>query len=422
MAASRSALWPEPTPAPFAIQDSRSPKRRRLQARQTIADQDKVATAMTQCQFDSGNEIISCFPTAETFIPQGDWASFVWNARRPDLLQTNLVNIYLFRADSQQQLLSFKDVVNPFGQAGVIRAQVNDTWFGEGGKDWSGKDINYPFYWLITRNDKPVDGTAVAQPIFTAVQTTALDSVARSSSSAAAAASSSASVMSASAASFSSVLSASSASVVASAKVQNDASHSSFPHWAIAVIVVLGFLAITATCLLTFLICRRVRRRQRSQQTSRNSMGSNSPMINRDGEMSQRYDTPGSPLLPPPSTAALASGGVAAGGPWHGHGSLHDGASTDSGGPFSGADAAIMAQAFRTTLKQPNFVDRPVEEGESPEQPEGEEAEGGHTEGIGNSTLSRELAAEGRDIRSVSSSRGVKVETTPGESGGTNER
>lgn len=84
-----------------------------------------------------------------------------------------------------------------------------------------------------------------------------------------------------------------------------------------------------------------------------------------------------------------------------------DGASTISransagdSGPFSGADAAIMADAFRKALRKPDFAGRPVEEGESPETQERKEE-----------LLNRELAEEGRDIRSVSSSRGVKVET-----------
>lgn len=87
-----------------------------------------------------------------------------------------------------------------------------------------------------------------------------------------------------------------------------------------------------------------------------------------------------------------------------------DGASTISrvgsvgdSGPFSGADAAIMADAFRKALRKPDFAGRPVEEGESPEN-----HEGGDNEDL---LLNRHLAEEGRDIRSVSSSRGVRVET-----------
>lgn len=84
----------------------------------------------------------------------------------------------------------------------------------------------------------------------------------------------------------------------------------------------------------------------------------------------------------------------------------HDGASTMSrtsdAGLFSGADAAIMAAAFRSALRKPDFQDRPGEEGESPES--------GATERAGG-LLNQELAEEGRDIRSVGSSRGVTVET-----------
>ena len=82
-----------------------------------------------------------------------------------------------------------------------------------------------------------------------------------------------------------------------------------------------------------------------------------------------------------------------------------DGASTLSrdpsaeAGPFSGADAAIMADAFRKALRKPGFPDLPVEE-DSPDSRE-------HKEGL----LNRELAEEGRDIRNVGSSRGVRVET-----------
>lgn len=73
-------------------------------------------------------------------------------------------------------------------------------------------------------------------------------------------------------------------------------------------------------------------------------------------------------------------------------------------GLFSGADAAILAAAFRSQLRKPDFTERPVEEeSESP----GSRAIVEQSEVL----LGRELAEEGRDIRSVDSSRGVRVET-----------
>jgi len=80
-----------------------------------------------------------------------------------------------------------------------------------------------------------------------------------------------------------------------------------------------------------------------------------------------------------------------------------DGASSIShadsaGGPFSNVDAAALAAAFRNVMRKPDFASRPMEEGEGPEAPERD-------------VMGQELAEEGRDIRSVSSPRGVKVET-----------
>lgn len=417
-----SSPWPRPTqppsPAPFHYPDSL--QRRRVFERQVITDLSAVATAQERCNIYSGNEVYSCFPTTVTVIPQGEWASFVCtlhvqsplaadllsetgNSRRPEITQTNLVDIFLFRADSQTQILHFRNVSNPTDQAGLIRAQVNDSWFGSDGLLWSRGNVSYPFYWVIIRNDKTLDGNQVPQPIFTAVQTTMLDSVASSSSAAASSRSLQASLSSARS---QSLASQSSSLATGDGHVQHSLSDSQFPRWAIAVIVVLGFLAITATCLLTFLILRRLRRQRTEASMSRNSMNSNSPMIlNHDAQMKERHD---SPLLPP--TGALSS--VA------GAHTFHDGASTDSGGPFSGADAAIMAQAFRTTLRQPDFVGRPVEEGESPDQNDAQAEEddiggAGSSRHHGSLALSKELTEEGRDIRSVSSSRGVKVESLP---------
>lgn len=180
--------------------------------------------------------------------------------------------------------------------------------------------------------------------------------------------------------------------------VQNGATSSGFPHWAIAVIVVLGFLAIATSCILAFFIIRRVRRRN-DRDSNRNSIGSASPMMANVGQ------SPGSPLLATHGPDRHSSVG-------HHAPSIvsPDGASTISrvgslgeGGPFSGADAAIMADAFRKALRKPDFADRPVEEGESPEQLD----QGGPKEEL----LNRELAEEGRDLRSVSSSKGFRVES-----------
>ncbi|KAJ7264014.1 hypothetical protein B0H12DRAFT_1230772 [Mycena haematopus] len=419
---SRNNLWPEQTPIPDPA-SPRLPKRRRslhpapLQlrggstskmARQIVTDQNAIATAKTNCEINSGNDVVSCFPTADTVIPQHQWATFVWNSNLPDFTQLNLVDIYLFHGDSQQQILLFKNQRNPKGQAGYVEAQVNDSWWGTRGVDWQGSNISYPFYWIMSRSDEPLDGSQKPQATFQAVQTTFADSVLASLASVSTASVASAAAASniAASATASSVSSKSSGSstVNPTGGIQSGASSSSgFPHWAIAVIVVLGFLAIATTCVLAFFIIRRMRRRN-AIESNRNSMGSSSPMMANTG------NSPASPLL----AGAAIPGRHASTATSHGGAAPSvvspDGASTISragsagdAGPFSGADAAIMADAFRKALRKPDFAGRPVEEGESPDQdnPEANEDE----------LLNRELADEGRDIRSVGSSRGVRVET-----------
>jgi len=86
----------------------------------------------------------------------------------------------------------------------------------------------------------------------------------------------------------------------------------------------------------------------------------------------------------------------------------HAGSATAGGheGPFNAHDAAIMADAFRKMLRKPDFAGE--DEGESSEGKE-------ETEEM----INRELAEEGRDIRSVRSERGVRVETPHSDAGDT---
>ncbi|KAF7297829.1 hypothetical protein MKEN_01406700 [Mycena kentingensis (nom. inval.)] len=392
--------WPAQTPSSGRRRrrwTDHSGSTSKMVARQSVADQKTVAKARQDCQINAGNDVVSCYPTQNTVIAQHQWVTFVWNSNLPEFTQTNRVNIYLFHGDSQEQILQFTDVVNPKGQAGYITAPVNDSWWGDRGTNWNNANISYPFFWIMSRSDKSLaDGSQVPQATFTAVQTTYADSVLAAMSSTA---SSGSPTAPATASTTGSSLSLKSTSTAGGGNLQSGSSSNNFPHWAIAVIVVLGFLAIATTCVLAFFIIRRMRRR--NLESNRNSMGSNSPMMANVG------NSPASPLLAGAvipgrlaSTTSHAQGAPSVVSP--------DGASTISransaggDGPFSGADAAIMADAFRKALRKPDFADRPVEEGESPDNPEATEDQ----------LLSRELADEGKDIRSVGSSRGVRVET-----------
>ncbi|KAI0260202.1 hypothetical protein BC834DRAFT_961117 [Gloeopeniophorella convolvens] len=398
--------WPTPTPPPKLVRKRKSPPHlsppefRALFARQQLFNQTGINDALQQCQFDVSNAVRSCFPTSNTIVPQHEWATFVWNSQLPDLTQTNKVNIYLFHADSGTEVLSILNEQNPFGRAGSISRQVNDSWFPNGGLGWNGQTISYPYYWVITRADKTLDGTEIPQATFSAAQTTLADSVTSSLASASSAAAASSSSSSAAAAAASS--SAASASSASAASASSSNGGSNFPHWAIAVIVVLGFLAIVTIGVLGFLLVRRAQRRNQSARTSRRgSIGSASPMI---AGAAGAGGAPQSPVMEQTPSAFLARPASLS--------SPNDGASMIShaqsaDGPISVADAAFMADAFRKALRKPDFAGRTIEEGDSPEGQEPKE----------NQLLSRELAEEGRDIRSVGSSRDVRVETLSDASG-----
>ena len=132
--------------------------------------------------------------------------------------------------------------------------------------------------------DAPLDGDAVPQATFTAVQTAVLDSVASSSaaaasssSAAAASSASSASAAASSAAAASSSLASASSAATASrtagasptsgtGSVQHATAGAPFPRWAIAVIVVLGFAAMFGGVLLVLAFQLHSRKEERERK------------------------------------------------------------------------------------------------------------------------------------------------------------
>ncbi|KAG1861791.1 hypothetical protein DFJ58DRAFT_247485 [Suillus subalutaceus] len=404
---SQNSPWPAQT-APPSSSKRRSPDMgsywpSSLGRRQgtIISNESALAQAETNCEIYADNSQVTCYPGTGDLVIQHQWAPVVWNSRLPQLSQFNVAYLYLFDADANTPILNFTRT-NPTASAGELNTPVNDTWFGTKGNSWTpGQNFSYPFYWVVTNTDT-LDGSETTNPTFMAIQTTYADAVVssmQSSSSAAAASSSAAAASSSAAAASSSSLHASGTSSTPSGNVQTANSNTPFPHWAIAVIVVLGFLAIAAGGVLIWLIVRRLRRR--GQLSNRGSIGSSSPMM----ANAQNSNSPQLPLLGAGLVGATAGRTSSE---HHRPASIisPDGASDISRahsagdtGPFSGADAAIMADAFRKALRKPDFAGPPVEEAED------------HRD---DAIMSRELAEEGRDLRSVSSSRGVKVETLGG--------
>ncbi|KAJ7196122.1 hypothetical protein GGX14DRAFT_673968 [Mycena pura] len=388
MAAARTQRhpWPEKTAAPTPSYNERHASTSK-QARQIVADQDAVAAAKTQCEVESANDVLSCFPTADVEIPQHQWATFVWNTNVPAFVQTERVDIYLFHGDSLEQIFLFGNQLNLKGQAAQVTAQVNDSWWGDRGSKWAGQNISYPFYWLITPHGEPLDdGRAIPQTTFSAIQTTFADSVV------AAMLSSSESAASASAAlTPATITTTTTGSPTVTPGIQSGAGSSPFPHYAI-VIIVLGIVAVAALCGCMLFAIHRIRR-QDARDVRR---GARARVRSRSPSMREAAAAPGASAAPVPVPVPVpavthdASAAVpppAAGPrPW----------------PFSGVDAAIMADAFRAELRQ-----RP------PPLDEEEEEEAAHADPGRTETRSPSAEGTDMDIRSVKSARhGVAVESS----------
>ncbi|KAF7365611.1 hypothetical protein MVEN_00434600 [Mycena venus] len=360
--------------------------------------------AMTQCEIFSGNEVISCFPTADTVFAQHEYATFVWNSNNPDFLQTERVDIYLFHGDSLEQVLAIPDQVNPSEQAGFVRRQVDDTWWGTRGANWNGSNISYPFYWLIARHGESLDdGTLKPQTTFSAVQTTFADSVLATRSSSLSSAQTTLSAPTTSLSSGGTIFSTSTPTPTPAHGVQNTSTSTPFPHWAI-IVIVLGIVAVVAICGLMLFAIFYLREREKHDRHPIRSASPESP------EMVQADEA-----APAVAAAGLARDTSATS---HGH-DAQRAVSPDSlhePRPFSGSDAAIMAKAFRAELRQPpgrsldedtdadgeGGSDEMATRAQSPERPDAERER--------ETLLRREL--EGADIRSVDSVRGVRVESS----------
>ncbi|KAJ6477163.1 hypothetical protein C8R47DRAFT_655493 [Mycena vitilis] len=398
--------WPERTAAPVPPLVNSHASTSKV-ARQVVTDQAGVAAAKNQCQFTSGNEVISCFPTADVVVPQHEFATFVWNSNNPDFLQTERVDIYLFHGDSLEQILFIPDQVNPTGQAGSIARQVNDTWWGTRGVNWAGSNISYPFYWLISRAGEPLsDGTQQPQTTFSAVQTTFADSVlasmAASSSSATATPTSSFQVVTTS---ISGSLTTITSTTTPRGGVQTNSTGPPFPTWAI-ILIVLAIVLVAAICafMLFCVYCLRARERRERQYPIRAS----SPDMAQADAAVPGAALAGGALLRDTSTSQGHEPVLTASPTQRPVSSDSTQEHADSR-PFSGSDAAIMADAFRTALRQPGRAldEDDAESGSvagartrSPDRPEGERE----------ALLRRGLSSDAAGIRSVSSIRGVRVE------------
>ncbi|KAG8913959.1 hypothetical protein FRC01_004294 [Tulasnella sp. 417] len=369
------------------------------------------------------------------------------------------VDVYLYHADSGQLVQSWPGLYNVQGEINVV---ANDSFWDYRMSKWQpGQTIPYTYYFVIVKAGTPLTGGEPKQATWTAVQTAFAESVYASSSSAA-------SVSSVSMASWLSALGPTSASIISASMSRASASalatsgpsgaglqgsgegdnNGGFPAWAIALLVILGFLAFLSMAGLGYVLIRNWRRKHR--RGSGFSVDSASPMMVQAppqddvGQSPVTLQSPDHFAKSGPLAAAGAMMGAAATGPGgtRNNSVQYDGASTRSvsdAGLFSGQDAAVMADAFRRALRKPDFADRPLEEGESSldtgtngvkNTPSSGAAVPSPLNPLANSSptavtapsppppqprepdvISRELAEEGRDLRSVSSVKGYTVQS-----------
>lgn len=92
------------------------------------------------------------------------------NSRLPQFSRTSSLNIYLYEASSNTIVAQWLDHPNPKDRAGVIRYQVNDTWWGDRGAGWDGQNRNFLYYWVATAPEADPKLQGIPQPIFTAVR------------------------------------------------------------------------------------------------------------------------------------------------------------------------------------------------------------------------------------------------------------
>ncbi|OBZ71504.1 hypothetical protein A0H81_08648 [Grifola frondosa] len=235
----------------------------------TVADQAQVAEAKQQCELDSGNDVISCFPTESTIILNMNG--------QPSSGTAGVQN-------------SHRQIPSTSISSTAIR---NNKWLTD-------PQATFTAVHDIRRLDRRVDGLkflgAAASSLSAASASASSASAASVSASAAAASQSSASARQTA----TSPASATSTSASGAGSVQPGGGGTSFPKWAIAVIVVLGFFALVASGILAFFIMRRIRNRRNGTLSHRGSMGSSTPMM-----ADARAGNPRSPqsLLARPSRA-----------------------------------------------------------------------------------------------------------------------
>ncbi|GAA5823278.1 hypothetical protein JCM3770_003063 [Rhodotorula araucariae] len=391
--------------------------------------------------------VFTCYPESNTTLVQDKYSLAIWNSAQPSFISRGYVDVHLYNADTQDVATSWRNESNAAGMIGIVPddpwwpgGQTVDEWFGANARNRS-----TPYFFVVVPAGDPLTGGEVHGATFTAIQTAAPGTL--SAALAALTTSSLSSLSSASSASLASLssLSALSASAASSSTsslpsgssstsrprggpstLQDPSSGGSpLPKYAIALIVVLGTLALVAGALALFCCRGRARRRRADAAAARRAAGASSGDFTEAGSAEPilaagSAATRGSRASsgPSPPVGLVAAAGAAAGASAGKDAEKAAAVAAEDDTTLSHSDAARMAAAFRAALRKPEYAEpdphspspsapaSPVGPGAGP-SPTGAAAgtdSSGSGLGLneaGRGIMEEELRSEGKSMRSV---------------------
>ncbi|KAH9464885.1 hypothetical protein MJO28_001410 [Puccinia striiformis f. sp. tritici] len=316
------------------------------------------------------NAILSCFPEPRTVLTQHTWSKFIWNNNYPTFIGSRLVDIYLYNANSESPVANWTQIPNDRGMIGIY---ADDSWFPPVTSWQDGRNLTYPYFFIITTAGATLTGGEQHQATFRVVQTAPPQAYITAS-----LASASHSSQLAASMTTNSLLTP---SATPNSNLQRGPSGDAFPRWEIALIVVLGAFALLIFLVAAYLAFTNARKRRQvriwqaaalgGKSVSGGSIASHSPMIqNTEGAAlignqksrggagvtsardlhSPNSSRPGSPL-----SAVNAPSNTFGFPPGEHHPTGSEAVATPDG-PITSVDATIMADAFRKALRKPEFA------------------------------------------------------------------
>ncbi|KAH8917914.1 hypothetical protein BT69DRAFT_618249 [Atractiella rhizophila] len=326
---------------------------------------DPSACQDPNCNYES-NAILSCYPEGNTTVVESEYSKFIWNVNYPEFFNNGYVDIYLFNANTEEMALEFPGIANARGSIGWA---PGEAWWPTEDHWVLGQNVSIPYYFVIVPANTTLTGAEQHQATFTAIQTAPPSSLL----------SSVLSVSSASVASSRSSVAGLNPSTTPTGGLQDDSHDSGFPDWGIALVVILGFLALLGFALALYFCIKTIRKSKR-YRGSEGSIGSGTPIV----PQAEKEKAEGAGLLSrglglggsnrnsghddeekhlgiPPSVIGAASdrGRKMSSASRKSSRAIIEGPASEEDGPITGNEAAAMADAFRKALRQPLFSNDP---------------------------------------------------------------